>query len=89
MICPPPILPPSLAFAVGILYPISLAVAMICARISSLTPSLPASPLETDTILIPNRSAISAIRTAFGIILYLPNSDAAPFHYRKIGGWGQ
>ena len=38
------------------------------ARSSSLTPSLPASPLETETVLIPSRFAISDIRTDFAMV---------------------
>ena len=41
----------------------------IFARISALTPSLPARPLETDTVLMPSRCAISAMRTAFAMFL--------------------
>ena len=66
MICPP-VCCVAAALAAGEWYPISSAVARILARISSLTPSLPASALDTDTMLMPNFSAISAMRTPFAI----------------------
>ena len=44
-------------------------VARILARISALTPSFPAKPLETETVLMPSRCAMSAMRTAFAMFL--------------------
>lgn len=47
------------------------------ARISSLTPSLPESPLLTDTMLMPSFWAISAMRTLFAMVHLFPRRSGA------------